>query len=199
MRPEFHEFASNALQRRVKLGSSSSAGSGLSAGDILRSGLIDDRHTFRGGTPASPPSLQERVFKALADAKVWTAQVAMHMNLATRDRYFRQLDLLHDCDEWFGADLPLNLESYKTFIRFMLTVDGSSKPSLALSASGNLLGIWLAGRDRLTIEFRPGDSVEWVISRQEGDATERAAGTTSSARLMANIQGFKPETWFKLG
>src|ERR1700730_14825270 len=49
---------------------------------------------------ADENTLQERLFDALAGAKVLTAQVAMHLDRQWRDKLFRQLDSLHDPDEW---------------------------------------------------------------------------------------------------
>jgi hypothetical protein len=176
---------------------SSGGAAGLDVG--IFSGLVEPASHVRRQVPAQPPTLEERVFSALADAKIWTSRVAMHLNLAARDRYFRQLDLLHDCEEWLGDDQPVRLDSYKGFIRFMLMIDGDSKPSLALAPNGQLLAVWETDGGRLTIEFKSEKDVEWVVSRREGDTIERVAGTTTLGRVKANLAPYDPEAWFNVG
>lgn len=189
----------NRSESRHALNSPSSANAGsagLSMIDIVPR-LVERK--LSASIPSTPPTLEERVFKALADAKIWTSRVAMHLDASARNRYFRQLDLLHDCDEWAGNDLPLALESYKSFIRFMLMIGGEAKPSLALTGSGNLLAIWQNEAGRLSVEFLPANSVEWVITKGEGDLIEQAAGRTSLTRLLANLAPYHPTQWFRLG
>src|SRR5690349_7172186 len=43
---------------------------------------------------ASERSLGERLFDATAEPKIWTSRVAMHLDLPSRDRFFKQLDRL---------------------------------------------------------------------------------------------------------
>lgn len=189
-------LASDTRRRQLLTSVSSGGSAGLDIRDIVKSGLVDPSSIRSGQATAGGPDLQQNVFQALAAAKIWTSRVAMHMDRVSRDRYFRQLDLLHDCDEWFEGEKPLTLESYKGFIRFMLLIGGSSKPSLALSHKGRLLAVWQSGLDRLTIEFASGDSAEWVVSHRIDDRTERAAGSTSIARLLANLAPYGSDAWF---
>lgn len=183
---------------RLRLPSSQSSASiyGLQANDVVRRNLGGYSEIRSETAPASPPSLEERVFNALADAKLWTSKVAMHMDITTRDRYFRQLDLLHDCDEWFGDDKPMSLASYQGFIRFMLMIGGKSKPSLGLAPNGYLSAIWQFETDRLTIEFKDRNHVQWVVSKRQGDEIDRTAGSTNLERLKANLAPYRPEAWF---
>lgn len=152
--------------------------------------------TVRSATaPAKEPSLQEKIFTALADAKIWTSKVAMHMPLAKRDSFFRQLDLLHDCDEWFDGN-PVSLVSYQGFVTFMLTVRGNSKPSLGLAPDGQLVAVWQNGDSRLTIQFKDRFHAEWVLRRRHGDEIERAAGVTTIDRISPVLLPYDPEVWF---
>lgn len=147
----------------------------------------------------APPiieGLEEQLCTALAAAKIWTSQFVMHMKLEERDRYFRQLDLMHDIDEWHGQDKPLRLDSYQGFIRFMLTLPGTSKPALGLTPEGGLLAAWQNGDDRLTVEFLDRENVEWVVSRRRDAVVERAAGKTHASRLLANLAPYHPAGWF---
>jgi len=143
-----------------------------------------------------PETLELRLFNALAGAKIWTAQVARHLDRAARDRYFHQLDVLHDPDEWFGTDKPVSLESYKGFIRFMLMLGGNSKPALALSPRGTLLAVWRAQDARLTIEFLTSARVRWLVAQPVGEEVERTAGDAGLDRLLALLKPYSPEKWF---
>lgn len=183
------------MSRQMLMRASSQTVLGLHSRDIFQPAYTPPPNKLSAETPTDPPSLAEHVFSALAAAKIWTSKVAMHMDLAARNRYFRQLDLLHDCDEWFGADKPIQLESYKNFVRFMLSTSGDSKPSLALSPAGILIAIWENEGDRLTVEFHLNDKVHWVVSRREAEDTERVAGFTSTKRLLSNLAPYQPQNW----
>jgi hypothetical protein len=189
-------LTSDSGRRRLLASASSGGSAGLDIYDIIKSGLVGQNPIRSGQATAAGSDIQESVFQALAAAKIWTSRVAMHMDRVSRDRYFRQLDLLHDCEEWFEGEKPLTLDSYKGFVRFMLLIGGRSKPSLALSPKGRLLAVWQSGPDRLTIEFTSGDSAEWVVSHRIEDRTERAAGSTSIARLVANLAPYGSDAWF---
>lgn len=166
-------------------------------GAVVRNLLPEVRESLEASPPRmAEASMEERLFDALAAAKVWTSRVAMHMKLDERNRYFRQLDLMHDIDEWHGQDSPVQLSSYQGFVRFMLTLAAESKPSLGLSPNGALVAAWQNGQDRLTVEFTDRDHVEWVVSRMEAGEVERVAGRTHTNRLLANLSPYHPEAWF---
>ncbi len=188
-------LASSPSERKIAISASSSSALGLGISDIIKHGLVAPKADIPDNEFASPSSLAERVFHALADAKIWTSRVAMRLDLVARDRYFRQLDLLHDCDEWFGDDQPLRLESYKSFVRFMMTEGGQSKPSLALNPDGHLLAVWEVACNRLTIEFKGDDRLQWIVSCANGD---RTAGMTSLALIKSHLIPYNPEAWFGL-
>jgi hypothetical protein len=189
-------LASKASERRMAISASSSSALGLGISDIIKHGLVGAKATVPVQKFTPPSSLSERVFHALAEAKIWTSRVAMRLDLVARDRYFRQLDLLHDCDEWFGDDKPLRLESYKSFVRFMISDGGQSKPSLALNPDGHLLAVWEVAGNRLTIEFKGDDHLMWVVSCVNGD---RTAGMTTLVSIRSYLVPYNPEAWFSLG
>jgi hypothetical protein len=157
-------------------------------------------------SPASLPTeaasmgeqpLQERLFDALAKAKILTSQVAMHLEREWKDRLFRQLDSLHDTEEWEAGDLPIEQSSFSTFLKAMLNINPERRPGLGLSSVGHLIAAWTTGQDRLTIEFLSNDRIRWVLSRHtDDDDTERFAGDTSVARLAEGLAAYHPEHWF---
>ena len=189
-------LASRASERQMAISASSSSALGLGISDIIKHGLVSQKASIPVHEFAPPSSLAERVFHALAEAKIWTSRVAMRLDLVARDRYFRQLDMLHDCDEWFGNDQPLRLDSYKSFVRFMMSEGGQSKPSLALNPDGHLLAVWEVAGNRLTIEFKGDDRLQWIVSCANGD---RTAGMTSLASIKSHLVPYNPEAWFGLG
>lgn len=191
----YNQLASRADQRRPRIALSSASLLGLDISDIVTRGLVEKPREQTVVTRATEPSFEEKVFQALADAKIWTSKIVMHLERDARDRFFRQLDLLHDCDEWFGDENPVRLSSYRGFINFMLTAGRSSKPSLALSPMGALVAVWQASSGRLTIEFKSESEAQWVVSRKLDEKMERAAGETSVARLLAVLAPYDPVNW----
>jgi len=140
--------------------------------------------------------LEERLFDALAAAKVLTSRVAMHLTLGWRDKLFQQLDSLHDPAEWEEGDLPVHQASFMTFLKAMLTIKPARRPGLGLSHAGNLIAAWTTGRDRLTIEFMPHDRVRWVLSLHYDDGPVRYAGDAPVGRLSEGLAKHNPEHWF---
>jgi hypothetical protein len=149
-------------------------------------------------TPKSEEQpLEIRVFDALAGAKVSTAQVVMHLERDFRDRLFRQLDSLHETDQWEEGDEPLNQSSFQTFLKAILTIRPERRAGLGLSHTGNLIAAWTTGRDRLTIEFLPDDHVSWVLARyRDADEPSRYAGQTSVSELVEGLAPHRPAHWF---
>lgn len=189
-------LSSGADISQLRLSPSSGGEHGLGIHDIITSNRFDPATEKSAPIYPSEPSLAERVFQALADAKIWTSRVAMRMSLTDRDRYFRQLDLLHDCDEWFGEDEPMKIASYQGFVRFMLKVGGNSKPSLALSPDGALLAIWETNGNRLTMEFSTDNVIEWVVSYNFDGQVYRTAGQSPTEITLKNLMPYNPDGWF---
>jgi hypothetical protein len=138
----------------------------------------------------------ENVFAALANAKMATARVAMHLSNEWRQQLFRELDVLHDVDEWESGDKPVTEGSYTTFLRAILALHIGRRPGLGLSSDGNLVAAWTVGPDRLTLEFLPQNKVRWTVSRNVMGETERAAGIGSVKRLEDVLAPYNPAAWF---
>jgi hypothetical protein len=142
-------------------------------------------------------SLDARVFNALAEAKILTSRVAMHLDRDARNRVFRQLDSLHDIDEWEEGDEPVNQSSFQTFLKAILSITPEQPPGLGLSHTGNLIAAWMTARDRLTIEFLPNDRVRWVLARYlDNEEPARFAGQTNVSQLLEGLAPHRPEHWF---
>jgi len=141
-------------------------------------------------------SLEAKLYAALADAKVLTSQVAMHLDREWRNKLFRQLDSLHDMEEWDKETNPLQRASFATFLRTLHSIGMQRRPGLGLSYAGNLIGAWTIGANRLTLEFMPNDQVRWILTRDRDGALDRAAGETNVARLSNVLSPYDPGVWF---
>jgi hypothetical protein len=149
-----------------------------------------------GIAPRTAASLDERLYDALALAKVSTSQVAMHLERDWRDRLFAQLDDMLGAAEWHEDDEPLLEASFTTFLRLILYQKPARRPGLGLSHRGHLIAAWTTGRDRLTLECLPNDSVLWVLSCLIDGDRESAAGQTHVVRLPEVLAPYRPERWF---
>ena len=150
-------------------------------------------------TPISTQkSLEEHLFDATANVKILTSQVAMHLERAWRDKLFRQLDSLHDLDEWEQNDEPIQKDSFACFLKAIFQIKPQRRPGLGLSSMGNLIASWTTDLDRLTVEFLPGDRVRWVITQQCNCESEYFSGQTAVSRLADGLAPYQPEKWFKI-
>ncbi|HEY6813945.1 MAG TPA: hypothetical protein VI168_00265 [Croceibacterium sp.] len=161
---------------------------------IVRSDKLDSKTIIRSGKP----SIAEVLFQTRAEAKIWTSQLAMRLPRPVRERLFRQIDRLHDVDEWMEGDVPLVLESYQSFVRTIVAYDVTAAASLALSARGNLYAMW-GNADRLTIEFLPGNRLRWLVVLVGEEGVERAAGETTIARLREVLGPYQADKWLSGG
>lgn len=142
-------------------------------------------------------SLDEELFDARSAAKELTSKVAMHLEPEWRKMLFAQLDSLHDLEEWEKGDIPLQGSSFNTFLRTICLVQPKCRPGLGLSATGHLIAVWLAGGNRLTIEFLPSDCVKIVLSNNLGNYVERAAISTKAEFLLSKLAPYQSDQWFE--
>ncbi|MGT2502530.1 hypothetical protein ACVOMS_20250 [Bradyrhizobium guangxiense] len=154
--------------------------------------------TFSGQkqTPAAAPALDVQLFDVLAQFKIRTSQVAMHLNRDWRSRLFGQLDSLLNVEDWEPLDRPPTIDSFATFLRLLVFLKPQRRPGLGATAKGELIATWTNGGDRLTIECLPQDLVRWTISVTINEDRERAAGVTPVSRLPAVLAPYGPDRWF---
>ncbi|MHB1513938.1 MAG: hypothetical protein ACYCTF_12235 [Acidiferrobacter sp.] len=141
--------------------------------------------------------VEEKLFDATASIKVLISQVAMHMDASWRDGLFRQLDSLHDPQEWDIEDIPIQKGSFGTFLKAMLNLAPTVKPGLGASYRGYVVAAWTRDQDRLTVEFYPSDRVRWVISNLTEYGIERFAGEVPVSRLAETLQPYEPKRWLQ--
>jgi hypothetical protein len=148
------------------------------------------------GTAGAGKSIQEKLFDALANFKIFTSQVAMHFDLQNRDKLFKQLDSLLDAEEWPEGDLVPELASFRTLLRTVLVIRPKKMPGLGASSRGRFVAAWIAGADRLTIECFSNDRLRWSLSVTEESERRAAAAESSLKHLIAEIAPYGPERWF---
>ena len=143
------------------------------------------------------PTLEAQAYDALARAKVWTSQVATHLDPNFRGKLFGHLDRLHDISEWENGDLPMLEASFANFLRMILRIKPTKFPSLVLSHEGNIFAIWGTATDRVTLEFLTNDDVNWVLSQTDrNNANIRAAGVAPASKVLCLLNPYEPEHWF---
>lgn len=160
-------------------------------------------HNLHRPSPASlraataGQQFETHVFDALASVKVMTALAAMHLSRESRDKLFSQLNSLHDAEQWEAGDEPINASSFETFLKAILSIRPERRPGLGLSHTGDLIGAWTTGRDRLTIDFLPKGRVRWVLARYRGEGEpDRFAGQVEVSHLVDALAPYHPEHWF---
>ncbi len=164
--------------------------------EIQERQILDRPIYKRAKVEAADKPLPEKLFEALAQVKLLTAQVAMHLDTEWRSRMFRQLDDLLDAEDWHEDDDPIKASSFETFLRMIIFHKPSRRPGFGVSNRGYLITAWTSGSDRLTTEFLPNDTVRWVLSCEVDGEAERAAGETSVRRLMEVLAPYSPPRWF---
>ncbi|MFZ5523504.1 MAG: hypothetical protein ACOY9D_05395 [Pseudomonadota bacterium] len=172
----------------------------ISAGTQLLSKKVNDlKSSLSPASLALVPNdkgVAERLFDATATAKILTSQVAMYFDKNWRNKLFRQIDSIHDLDEWDEDDKPVKKSSFATFLKAILQIRPQRHPGLGLTYEGYLVAAWTIGQDRLTTEFLPKDRVRWTITRNIDGETEGAAGETSVSRLYECLIPYQPAHWF---
>lgn len=186
---------------------------GVGTEDVLPHALkhVVSPKTFEGvrqarklKTGASPSEYQtltttsdEKIFDAVAAAKVTFARVAMHLPREWRESAFAQLDALHDVAEWEEDDKPIAQNSFATFLRALILLEIRSFPSLGMSPEGNVLAAWIAAEsDRLMIEFLPDNRVQWTVVQMIAEELEPTSGRCIVKRLPELLAPHGPDKWF---
>jgi hypothetical protein len=152
--------------------------------------------TFSGSRTATPKSLQEQLYEALAAFKIRTATVAMHLDREWRSRLFAQFDSLLATENWEVEDSPPSLDSFSTFLRMLVLLQPDRRPGLGATHDGVLIAAWTSGDDRLTIECLPKDVVRWHLSVTIDGERERAAAIMPLQRLSSVLLPYSPQRWF---
>lgn len=125
--------------------------------------------------------------------------VAMHLDADWRRRLFARLDEICDPEEW-EVDCALPSEqSFSTFVRMIIYLHPTKRPSIGLAPNGNFLSAWRHGDDRITIESLANDEVRWSLSRTLEGERELAAGRVQIHRVPDVTDAYDPDPLFSNG
>jgi hypothetical protein len=114
--------------------------------------------------------------RKLASIKQMVAAISMHLDHGWRISLLSRLGQLLDPENW-DADFELpSEESFSTFIRMIIYLHPTKRPSIGLSQSGHFLAAWTRGSDRIVVECVAHDEVRWVLSRTVDGTRESGAG-----------------------
>lgn len=143
-------------------------------------------------------TLDERLFDSRANVKILLSQVSMHFSEALRKKLFRQIDLLHDPDDWEEGDDPIQLQSFKTFLRWFYLNEPPQLPNFGLSAAGHFIASWLTNhnKDRLILEFLSNDRVKWFVTKYYGEEADHSSGLTKLSRIADVLAPYHADDWF---
>lgn len=152
--------------------------------------------TFAGTAVQSDKGLDERLYDALAQFKVRTSLVAMHLDRNWRSKLFSQLDSLLGVEDWDALDKPPSADSFATFLRMLIFLKPDRRPGLGATSDGQIIATWTAGEDRLTIECLAHDLVRWHLAATIKEERERAAALSPVSRLREVLAPYSPQRWF---
>jgi hypothetical protein len=141
-------------------------------------------------------SIEETLFDACADVKIATSQVSMHLDRAAIKKIFHQIDLMHNVNEWNIDEQVINVNSYKSFLKWFLFVNPTKGPGLGLSHQGNLVAAWMNKLDRLILEFYPNEQAKWMIKSENNGEIETGSGQSSILRLPKVLAPYEVKTNF---
>lgn len=109
----------------------------------------------------------------------------------------KQIDLFHIPEGWEVGDEPINLESYKLLLDWLVLTKPQKGPGLGLGSSGNVLASWLFNDDSLFLEFlKESDQVKWIIIRKSPTVEERLSGSCIMKKLSTTITSFVGDQFF---
>ena len=143
-------------------------------------------------------TLDEQLFDARAEIKILLSTVSMHFSEALRKKLFRQIDLLHDPDDWDEGDEPIQLQSFNTFLRWFYLNKPSKLPNFGLSAAGHFIASWLANdnKDRLILEFMSNDRITYFVTKYFDEGPDRSSGSTYLSRIADRLASYQLDEWF---
>jgi hypothetical protein len=155
-----------------------------------------DQGNLRQVIVADPSSDVERAFDQLVALKIQSADFAMHLDAAWRAGLFSQLDQLLDADEWDFDDAMPSVESFRTFLRLIIHNKVANRPGLGATRDGKIIAAWTAGKDRLTVECMPDDTIRWVLVKYEDGQRVSSANTGPVSLLRKYLAPYEPGVWF---
>ena len=130
---------------------------------------------------ASP--IEAQLFGNRAAIKVATSQVAMHLTDDQRRILFSEFDRLLDVAHWEDESALVNLDAFRTFLRFMIYARPHRLPNLGVDQDGSVLASWRSAAATVFAEFAPGDECVAMIKGRTDRGDEALTWKGHAARL----------------
>lgn len=143
-------------------------------------------------------TLNEQLFDARANVKILLSNVSMYFSEALREKLFRQIDLLHDFEDWEEGDTPVQTQSFCTFIRWFFMTQPQQLPNFGLSSAGHFISSWLANdnKDSLILEFMSNDQIKWFVTKSYEEGPDQSSGLTKIFRIADILSPYHVDNWY---
>jgi hypothetical protein len=142
--------------------------------------------TFQISAPTD--GLEATLFRSRAELKVTTSRVAMHLLDEHRKRLFEAIDELLDKEHWEEESKLINIQSFRTFLRFLIYARPHKFPNLGVGQQGSLLAGWHQDGQSLHVEFFANDLCLALLNLSTPRGPEGLAWRGPVARLRAVIE-----------
>jgi hypothetical protein len=142
-------------------------------------------------------SNDEMLFDARAVLKVAVSQISMHLSAEWRASVFKQIDFLHNLEDWEESSDLVIPESFRTFLRFVVFAEPRRIPALAIAPGGNPVATWLLGDKRVYVEFLPRDIANAILTKNTDRGPEALSWRGPITNLKSIITVF--ESYLALG
>ena len=136
------------------------------------------------------PSLEVELFDNAAQLKVLFSQIAMHLSSKWRATIFEQVDALLKLEDWEEESSLIQINTFSTFLRFIIYMAPDRLPSLGVGPIGHLLAAWVKGDQRITVQFLPNDQAIATIVKQGTRGKETVAWRGHVVDLKLFIERF---------
>lgn len=133
--------------------------------------------------------VERQLFGNRASLKIATSQVAMHLTGDQRRILFSELDRLLDIANWEDESALVNLDAFRTFLRFMIFARAGRIPNLGVDEDGSVLASWHGKQATVFAEFAPGDQCVAMIKSMTDRGPESLTWSGPAARLRDVAQG----------
>lgn len=118
--------------------------------------------------------------------------VSMYLDRNLREKITRQLRNLFNVDEWDEDDVPVNVGSFRSFVRALILIEPLQRPMLALNQQGGVIAMWGENDSRFVLDFFPRDRLRWfaVSPNEDENVADKSVGETSIEKLGGIIDAF---------
>jgi hypothetical protein len=129
------------------------------------------------------PSIEAQIFSNRVAIRVATSQVAMHLTDQQRRILFSEFDRLLDVAHWEDESALVNLDAFRTFLRFMIYARPRRLPNLGVDQDGAVLASWRSAAATVFAEFASGDECVAMIKGKTARGEEVLTWKGHAARL----------------